>query len=135
MRIVLAILCILYALMSLFAISTMNQQIEALQKITNKQSKVIKWQSENIERLKQETRACDRLIQEVGLSMNKRFQSHKNWTYQNVSDLAQQMTDLSDLVRGSTPMTITVTSDPTKLIEGITNDTDTEETEEENPTE
>lgn len=129
MRIVLAILCILYALMSLFAISTMNKQIEALQKITNKQSKVIKWQSENIERLKQETRACDRLIQQVGLSINRRFQSHKNWTYQNVSDLAQQMTDLSDLVRGSEEVT-----DETP-IEGITNDTDTEEAKEENPTE
>lgn len=129
MRIVLTVLCILYAVMMLFAVSTMNQQIEALQKLVNNQSKVIKWQSENIERLKQETRACDRLIQEVGLSMNRRFQSHKNWTYQNVSDLASQITDLSDLVRGSEEVT------DEAPIEGITNDTDTEETKEENPTE
>lgn len=135
MRIALTVLCIVYAVLSLFAIGTMNKQIEALQKISNTQSKVIKWQSENIERLKQDTRACDKLIQQVGLSISRRFQSHKNWTYQQVSDLAQQMTDLSDLVRGSTPMTITVTSDPTKLIEGITNDIDTEETTETNPTE
>lgn len=125
MRIVLTILCILYAVMMLFAVSTMNQQIEALQKITNKQSKVIKWQSENLERLKQENHACNKMIQDVGLSMNRRFQSHKTWTYQQVSDLAQQMTDLSDLVR----------QEEAPSIEGITNDTDTEETEEENTTE
>lgn len=129
MRIVLAILCILYALMMLFAVSTMNQQIEALQKITNKQSKVIKWQSENIERLKQETRACDRLIQQVGLSINRRFQSHKNWTYQQVSDLAQQITDLSDLVREKEEV------EEAPVIEGITNDIDTEETEKTDTTE
>lgn len=125
MRIVLIVLCILYAVMMLFAVSTMNQQIEALQKITNKQSKVIKWQSENIERMKQEIHACNKMIQDVGLSMNRRFQSHKTWTYQQVSDLAQQMTDLSDLVR----------QEESPVIEGITNDTDTEETEEENTTE
>lgn len=129
MRIVLAILCILYALMSLFAISTMNQQIEALQKITNKQSKVIKWQSENIERMKQEIHACNKMIQDVGLSMNRRFQSHKTWTYQQVSDLAQQMTDLSDLVREKDEV------EESPVIEGITNDTDTEETEKTDTTE
>lgn len=129
MRIVLTVLCILYAVMMLFAVSTMNQQIEALQKITNKQSKVIKWQSENLERLSQETRACDRLIQQVGLSINRRFQSHKTWTYQQVSDLAQQMTDLSDLVREKDEV------EEAPVIEGITNDTDTEETEEADTTE
>ena len=129
MRIVLIVLCILYAVMMLFAVSTMNQQIEALQKITNKQSKVIKWQSENLERLSQETRACDRLIQEVGLSVNRRLQSHKTWTYQQVSDLAQQMTDLSDLVREKDEV------EEAPVIEGIMNDTDTEETEEADTTE
>lgn len=129
MRIVLAILCILYALMMLFAVSTMNQQIEALQKITNKQSKVIKWQSENIERLKQETRELDKLIDGLCSSWTRGFQSHKNWTYRHVSDLASQITDLSDLVRGSEEVT------DEAPIEGITNDTDTEETKEENTSE
>lgn len=123
MRIVLTILCILYALMMLFAVSTMNQQIEALQKITNKQSKVIKWQSEKLNRLDQENLTCHKLIQEVGLSINRRFQSHKSWTYQHVSDLAVQVSELSDLVRGE------------ETIEGITNGINGEETTEADTTE
>lgn len=123
MRIALTVLCIVYAVLSLFALGTMNKQIEALQKITNKQSKVIKWHSENLDRLKQDNLACHKLIQEVGLSMNRRFKSHKSWTYQYVSDLAVQVSELSDLVRGE------------ETIEGITNGIDGEEKTEENPTE
>ena len=69
------------------------------------------------------------MIQQVGLSINRRFQSHKTWTYQQVSDLAQQMTDLSDLVREKDEV------EEAPVIEGITNDTDTEETEEADTTE
>lgn len=123
MRIALTVLCIVYAVLSLFAIGTMNKQIEALQKITNRQSMVIKWQSENIERLKQETRGLDKLINGLCSSWTRRFNSHKSWTYQHVSDLANQMSDLTDLVRGE------------ETIEGITNGINGEEKAEENPTE
>lgn len=123
MRIVLTVLCIVYAVLSLFALGTMNKQIEALQKITNKQSKVIKWQSEKLNRLDQENLTCHKLIKEVGLSINRRFQSHKTWTYQHVSDLAVQVSELSDLVRGE------------ETIEGITNGINGEETTEADTTE
>lgn len=123
MKIALTVLCIVYAVLSLFALGTMNKQIEALQKITNKQSKVIKWQSEKLNRLDQENLTCHKLIQEVGLSINRRFQSHKSWTYQHVSDLAVQVSELSDLVRGE------------ETIEGITNGINGEETTEADTTE
>lgn len=123
MKIALTVLCIVYAVLSLFALGTMNKQIEALQKITNKQSKVIKWQSEKLNRLDQENLTCHKLIKEVGLSINRRFQSHKSWTYQHVSDLANQMSDLTDLVRGE------------ETIEGITNGINGEETTEADTTE
>lgn len=123
MKIALTVLCIIYAVLSLFAIGTMNKQIEALQKITNRQSKVIKWQSEKLNRLDQENLTCHKLIQEVGLSINRRFQSHKSWTYQHVSDLAVQVSELSDLVRGE------------ETIEGITNGINGEETTEADTTE
>lgn len=123
MKIALTVLCIIYAVLSLFALGTMNKQIEALQKITNKQSKVIKWQSENLERLKQDNLTCHKLIQEVGVSINRRFQSHKSWTYQHVSDLAVQVSELSDLVRGE------------ETEEGITNGINGEETTEADTTE
>ena len=123
MKIALTVLCIVYAVLSLFALGTMNKQIEALQKITNKQSKVIKWQSEKLNRLDQENLTCHKLIKEVGLSINRRFQSHKSWTYQHVSDLAVQVSELSDLVRGE------------ETIEGITNGINGEETTEADTTE
>lgn len=123
MKIALTVLCIVYAVLSLFALGTMNKQIEALQKITNKQSKVIKWQSEKLNRLDQENLTCHKLIKDVGLSINRRFQSHKAWTYQHVSDLAVQVSELSDLIRGE------------ETIEGITNGINGEETTEADTTE
>ena len=123
MRIALTVLCIVYAVLSLFALGTMNKQIEALQKITNKQSKVIKWQSEKLNRLDQENLTCHKLIKDVGLSMSRRFNSHKSWTYQHVSDLAVQVSELSDLVRGE------------ETIEGVTNGINGEETTEADTTE
>ena len=123
MRIALTVLCIVYAVLSLFALGTMNTQIEALQKINNQHGRAIKYMSEKQECMRQDIRAYDKLINGLCASWTRRFNSHKSWTYQHVSDLANQMSDLTDLVRGE------------ETEEGITNGIDREETTEADTTE
>ena len=123
MRIALTVLCIVYAVLSLFALGTMNKQIEALQKIINQHGRAIKCMSEKQECMRQDIRAYDKLINSLCASWTRRFQSHKSWTYQHVSDLAVQVSELSDLVRGE------------ETEEGITNGINGEETTEADTTE
>ena len=81
---------LLYAILSVFAMVGMDEQIRGLQDTVTKLTGINRHLAEQLNSQTQRINACDRMIAEVGTSINRRFDRHKNWTYKQIQDLYKE---------------------------------------------